>query len=108
MAMPARKPQINFQVEPAMKQVYNEAKAGGQWVARLCAAGFLLMVEDAELRRHAINRLREWEAHYGGASPEKIRAFVEAAQDAMQAPSRGSAPGRTPRKARKKARRSGS
>ena len=106
--MPDRKPQINFQVEPAMKQVYNEFKAGGQWVTRLCAAGFLLMVEDPEMRRLAINRLREWEDEYADASPAKIRAFVEAAQGAMQAPARGTAPARSTPQARRKARRPGS
>ncbi len=57
--MAKRKPQINFQVEPAMKLLYEEVKLSGSWVTRLCAAGFLLMVESAEQRAAAMRRLRE-------------------------------------------------
>lgn len=106
--MAQRKPQINFQVEAAMKLLYDEAKAGGHWVTRLCAAGFLLMVEDARLRQRALQRLREWEARYGEASAEQVRAFVQGAQDALQAPAPGSRPARAAPRGRKKAKAAGS
>ena len=65
--MTKRKPQINFQVEPAMKALYEETKAGGLRTTRLCAAGFLLMVENPHLRLQALNRLRCWEAKHATA-----------------------------------------
>ena len=77
--MPERKPQINFQVEDPLKLLYEEAKAQGHWVTRFCAAGFLLMVEDARARSRAISRLRDWEKEYAHASPKDIRDFVEGA-----------------------------
>jgi hypothetical protein len=103
-----RKPQINFQVDQNMKVLYEEAKACGHWVTRFCAAGFLLMVEDPRTRLRALNRLRAWEDEYASASPEKIRAFVQGAQDAMQAGVRESRRARRARPKRKKARRAGS
>ena len=66
--MPQRRPQINFQVDQALKLLYDEAQEQGHWVARLCAAGFLLMVEDPAARARAISRLREWEVEYAYAS----------------------------------------
>lgn len=100
--MPARKPQINFQVDPAMKVLYEESKACGHWVTRFCAAGFLMMVEDPAVRLQALNRLRDWEANYGEADPDQIRDFVQGAQAALQAPARGSRPTRkAPRKKKK-------
>lgn len=93
--MAKRKPQINFQVDPAMKLLYEEAKASGHWVTRFCAAGFLLMVEDPALRLRALNRLREWEAEYDDASADELRDFVQGVQTALQ---RG---GRAPRPAPK-------
>jgi hypothetical protein len=92
--MPERKPQVNFQVEPAMKVLYEEAKATGHWVTRFCAAGFLLMVEDPQLRLQALNRLRAWEAEYAEADADQVRAFVQGAAAALQTPARGTRPGR--------------
>ena len=106
--MPERRPQINFQVDRTMKLLYQEAKTQGHWVTRLCAAGFLLMVEDARARGRALMRLREWEAEYADASPRDVRAFVEGAQAAMQSGVRGSRRARKARPARKKAKRAGS
>jgi hypothetical protein len=63
-----RRPQINFQVDEAMKTLYEQAKLSGHWVTRLCSAGLLLMIEDAQVRARAVNRLCEWEAEYGDAS----------------------------------------
>lgn len=103
-----RRPQINFQVEPCLKVLYDEARESGHWVTRLCAAGFLLMVEDAQARSRAINRLRDWLAEYGDADSDEIRSFVQNAQAAMTARAQGSRPARTPRPGRKKAGRSGS
>lgn len=103
--MTKRKPQINFQVEEPMKVLYEEAHMWGHWVTRFCAAGLLLMVEDPVLRRRALNRLREWEAQYAGASPEEIRAFVQGAETAMQRGARGSRPAPKARPARKPAKR---
>lgn len=101
--MPTRKPQINFQVDPPMKALYEEAKLAGNLVTRFCAAGLLLLIEEPRVRVQALNRLREWEAEYVDASPAEIRAFVEGLQTALGPP-------RTPRarpapKAKKKARR---
>ncbi len=103
--MTQRKPQINFQVDDAMKLLYEEAKASGHWVTRFCAAGFLLMVEDPAARERAIDRLREWEAEYGSATQAEIREFVRGAQAAMRAAPRGSARAPKAPPARKKARR---
>lgn len=106
--MPApvdRRPQINFQVDPSMKMLYEEARANGHWVTRLCAAGLLLMVEDPAARRKALNRLIEWEADYAGASAQQIRGFVQGAQDAMRGSAQGSSPGRKAPRAKKKAKR---
>lgn len=103
--MTRRKPQINFQVDDAMKLLYEEAKESGHWVTRFCAAGFLLMVEDGAARARAISRLRDWEAEYEDASAAEIRAFVEGARDAMQTDGRGSRPGRTARRSKKTAKR---
>lgn len=103
-----RRPQINFQVDPPLKMLYEEAREAGHWVTRLCAAGFLLMVENPRVRRQAINRLREWEADFDRADPERIHAFVSGAEDAMTGALRGSRPGRKARPAKKKAKRSGS
>ncbi len=92
-----RRPQINFQVDPPMKLLYEEARMWGHWVTRFCAAGLLLMVEDARIRARALNRLREWEVQYEGASPEDIRAFVQGTETALQ---RGTPGGRKAPKAR--------
>lgn len=88
--MAKRRPQINFQVDEPMKLLYEEARAAGQWVTRLCAAGLLLMVERPDLRREAIARLRDWEAEYADADPDRIRDFVQGAEGAMTAAARGS------------------
>jgi hypothetical protein len=77
--MTQRKPQINFQVEPSMKLLYEEAKACGHRTTCLCAAGLLVMVEDGCLRLDALRRLRDWETRYAGAPPEVIQAFVRGA-----------------------------
>lgn len=106
--MPDRKPQINFQVEPCMKLLYEEAREAGHWVTRLCAAGLLLMIENANLRQAAVNRLREWEIEFDGASAEDVRAFVAGARGALRTRPRGTAPGRKAPAARKKAKRAGS
>ena len=100
-----RRPQINFQVDEAMKLLYEEAKAQGHWVTRFCAAGFLLLVEDARARARAISRLREWEAEFERASPRQIRAFVEGAQAALERGAPSNRPGRPARPAKKKAKR---
>lgn len=100
--MKPRKPQINFQVESCMKLLYDEAHAAGHWATRLCAAGLLLLVEDPVLRLRALNRLRDWEAAYADANPGQIRAFVQGAQDALQAPAPGNRRARSA-PARKKA-----
>ncbi len=104
--MQRRKPQINFQVDSAMKMLYEEAKISGHWVTRFCAAGLLLMVEDPAIRVRALNRLRDWEAQYADATEEQIRAFVQGAQDALQRTPQGTGPERTARPGRRKARRS--
>ncbi len=90
--MAKRHPQINFQVDPAMKLLYEEAKAAGHWVTRFCAAGLLAMVEDPHLRLRALNRLREWEASFHDADPEQIRDFVQGAAIAMQSAAPDSPP----------------
>lgn len=105
MSEPRRRPQINFQVEEAMKLMYEEAKEQGHWVTRFCAAGFLLMVENPRLRHQAIQRLRDWEAQYADASVEQVRAFVDGAANAMQLPAPDSPPGpkaRPPKKGPKR------
>ena len=78
--MAKRKPQINFQVEPGMKLLYEEAQACGHRTSRLCAAGFLLMVEDSRVRHRALRRLRQWEDKYAEAPPKKVSAFGGRAQ----------------------------
>lgn len=98
-----RRPQINFQVDRSMKLLYEEAKACGHWVTRLCAAGLLLLVERPALRRDALNRLREWEDEYDGAGEEKIRAFVQNAEDATRSGLRGMKPGPKSRRGKKTA-----
>ncbi len=99
-----RRPQINFQVDRALKRLYEETKAQGHWVTRFCAAGFLLMVENPAVRAQAISRLRDWEAEYASASPKEIRAFVEGAQAAMQRGLQDSPPGRPARPGKRRAR----
>ncbi|MCK4340245.1 MAG: hypothetical protein KAY37_00795 [Phycisphaerae bacterium] len=103
--MPERRPQINFQVDHAMKLLYEEAKLSGHWVTRFCAAGLLLLVEDPRARVTALNRLREWEAEYEHASPKQIQDFVQGAQDAMQRAARGTRRAPKARPARKAAKR---
>ena len=103
--MVKRRPQINFQVDEAMKLLYEETRIAGHWVTRFCAAGLLLMVEDPRVRMAALKRLREWEAEYEDASPDDIRAFVEGAQAAMQGAPRGKRPAPKARRAGKKAKR---
>ncbi len=101
--MAKRKPQINFQVDEPLKLLYEEARiSGGHHVTRLCAAGLLMLVEDAQLRVQALNRLRDWEQEYDGASAEQIRAFVQGAQGALQRGARGSRPGPSARPGRKR------
>ena len=102
--MPERKPQINFQVVEAMKQLYEEARAQGHWVTRFCAAGLLMMVEDPRTRTRAINRLREWESEFADAPPEKIREFIEETEAALRG-SAESAPRTSTRGTKKKAKR---
>lgn len=101
--MPDRKPQINFQVDQSMKTLYEESKNCGHWVTRFCAAGFLLMVEEPEIRMRALNRLREWEAEYDDADPDEVRAFVQGAQAALTRAARGNRPTPKARRVRKKA-----
>jgi len=101
--MPARKPQINFQVDRALKLLYEEAKLHGHFVTRLCAAGLLLMVEHPDLRVRALDRLREWEERYADAAPEDVRAFVAGAQAAVQRGARGTPRGPQARRPRAKA-----
>jgi hypothetical protein len=103
-----RKPQINFQVDEAMKTLYEEAKISGHWVTRFCAAGLLLMIEDPRQRVRALNRLRAWEADYADAAPDEIRDFVQGAEVALQRGARGTRPAPKARPKRKKAKRSGS
>lgn len=101
--MPKRRPQINFQVEPALKTLYHEAHLAGHWVTRLCAAGLLLLVEDPLARLRALNRLREWESQFADATPERIRRFVSGAQAALRGSAQGSPPARKARRPQKKA-----
>lgn len=75
--MPSRKPQINFQVQPGMKLLYDEVQASGQRATRLCAAGLLLLIEDSQVRTRAMRRLRAWEDTYANATPDEIRTLVE-------------------------------
>ncbi len=103
--MPKRRPQINFQVDDAMKLLYDEAKLNGHWVTRVCSAGLLMMVENHELRVRALQRLRDWEIEYAHASAAEIRDFVQGAEAAMQRAARGSRPGPKARGSQKKARR---
>ncbi len=105
---PRRRPQINFQVDPGMKRLYEEAKLMGNWVTRWCAAGFLMMVENPRLRRQALRRLRDWEATYADASEDEIRDFVAGIESALQDAPRDSRPARSARRGRAKAGRSGS
>jgi hypothetical protein len=90
----ARKPQINFQVETCLKTLYEEAKASGHFVTRLCAAGLLMLVQDDQLRIQALNRLRDWEEEYADASAARIRAFVQGAAGALRTAGRGRRPAR--------------
>jgi hypothetical protein len=106
--MAKRKPQINFQVEEAMKYMYDEARLSGHLVTRLCAAGLLLLVEDGLARKHALNRLREWEVEFADATAEDVRAFVQGAEDAARGSVRGTRPARAARSGRRKAKPSGS
>lgn len=101
--MDKRKPQINFQVAEAMKVLYEEAKLSGHVVTRFCAAGLLLLVEDPQARVRALERLRDWEEEYDGASQREIRAFVQAAQGALQRAARGNARGPSARRAKRAA-----
>lgn len=104
--MPApRRPQINFQVDPAMKMLYEEAKLSGHWVTRFCAAGLLLMVEDPVIRMRALTRLRDWEDEYLEADADEIRDFVQGAQAAMQTQPQGSRPSRTTPRSRRRVKR---
>ncbi len=103
--MGARRPQINFQVDEAMKLLYEEAKLSGHWVTRFCAAGLLLMVEDPRVRMRALNRLRDWEAEYEDATPDQIRDFVAGAEEALQHAAPGTRPARRAPKPKKAAKR---
>ncbi len=103
--MPARRPQINFQVDRPMKLLYEDARLSGHWVTRFCAAGLLVMVEDPVIRRRALNRLRDWEVEYADATADDIRAFVQGAEAAMRRGARGSRPARKARPKRKTAKR---
>jgi hypothetical protein len=105
--MPAkRRPQINFQVDPCMKTLYEESRNSGHWVTRLCAAGLLLLVEDPAIRLRAINRLREWEVDYADATPDEIREFVQRAQAGTKATASGGRTGTKTRRTKKKTKRS--
>jgi len=106
--MARRRPQINFQVDEAMKLLYEQARLSGHWVTRLCAAGFLLMIENPRARVRAINRLIEWETEYENASPEEIRAFVQGARGAVRRGAQGTRPDRPVRRSTKRAGHSGS
>ena len=103
--MPTRKPQINFQVDSNMKALYREAKQSGYGVTRLCAAGFLMMVEEPATRVRALNRLREWEEEFESAAPDDIREFVQAAQGVLENAAPATRPKRKARATTKKARR---
>ncbi|MDX2197607.1 MAG: hypothetical protein SF069_01390 [Phycisphaerae bacterium] len=105
---PVRRPQINFQVDDAMKLMYEEAKLQGHWVTRLCAAGLLMMIENPRARTQAMARLREWEGRYSDASPEQIRRFVEGAGAALQAPAPDTPPAPPAPRRRKKGGQAGS
>jgi hypothetical protein len=104
--MPTRKPQINFQVDPPMKALYEEAKLAGNLVTRFCAAGLLLLIEEPAIRVRALNRLREWEEEYADATPDEVRDFVEGLQTALSPPAPRTPRGRKAPKAKKKAKRS--
>lgn len=106
--MISRKPQINFQVCPALKALYDQAKISGHGVTRFCAAGLLVMIEDAAVRAQALKRLQDWEAEYADASEDDIRVFVQDVQDALARGVRGNPRERPAREGRRAARRSGS
>lgn len=60
--MAARKPQISFQVTEGVKKIYEMASvAGGLNVTRMCAAGFLYLLEVPSIRAAAMRRLVEIE-----------------------------------------------
>lgn len=59
--MQPRKAQINFQVDAPLKDLYDRAKRLGHRVPRYCAAGLLLLLEDATVRNRALELLVEWE-----------------------------------------------
>jgi hypothetical protein len=84
-----RKPQINFQVEPPLKLLYDEAKVYGHGVARFCAAGLLLMIENPDVRNDAFTRLRAWEAQHAESTEEDIHQFVQGVHAAMTSATRG-------------------
>ncbi len=96
-----RKPQINFQVEPPLKMLYDEAKVYGHGVARFCAAGLLLMIENPGVRNDAFSRLREWEAQHAESTAEDIHEFVQGVHAAMTSATRGTRRAPTTRRAKK-------
>lgn len=98
-----RRPQINFQVDPAMKVLYDEASLNGHRVTRLCAAGLLLMIEDPVIRHRALLRLRDWETEFADADEEQVREFVQGAEAAMTAGLQESQRGRKAQPRRKTA-----
>ncbi len=88
-----RKPQINFQVEPPLKVLYDVARqAGGYNVTRLCAAGLLYLLEHPDVQNRALNRLAEFYRDYEASDSEQMRAFVQGAKDALQRATPGSRP----------------
>mgnify|MGYP000196765681 CR=1 FL=1 len=64
--MRPRKAQVNFMVDARLKALYEHGKRLGHRVSRYCAAGLLLLLEDAKVRDHAMQRLVQWE---DGAHP---------------------------------------
>lgn len=76
--MATRKPQITFQVAPALKLTYElAAELGACHVTRACAAGFLLMLESPTLLRTALERLRWFETSpQAPGSAEQVEAYL--------------------------------
>jgi hypothetical protein len=84
--MAARKPQISFQVAENLKLVYEAANyLGAQNVTRLCAAGFLCLLENQDIRQRALSRLVEFETSRNSPHTQKeVEAYVQGLSDALQ------------------------
>lgn len=86
--MSLKKKEISFQVVDDLKQIYDiVGETGALKGTRLCAAGFLLVLENPAVRHHALRRLGEFER--GEQSPsgeDDVRAYVESASHPEEVP----------------------